>query len=156
MFIVFSNFKKKKTSCVQILYPPENRDSAIAEFSAIIIKFRRLCGPPLDLKTPALFPQNVHMSAVNTRYMRASPDVTISAENRIFSSKVWRKKKLCMLFTEPSRDRVTTLPFTPMESSPLHRLLLHGDSEWGQAEVRECIGVYGSALVHEPCDRAVA
>ena len=56
---------------------------------------------------------------------------------------------------EPSRDRVTTLPFTPMESSPLHRLLLNRDNEWGQAEVRECIGVYGRALVHEPRDRAV-
>ena len=64
----------------------------------------------------------------------------------------------CRSVVDPNKRssrNVMTIPFTPMESSPLYRLLLNGDNEWGQAEVKECIGVYGRALVHEPRDRAV-
>ena len=52
-------------------------------------------------------------------------------------------------------ETVLTSPLTPMERSPLHRLPAKWDNEVGQAEVWECIGVYGHSLVHESRDRAV-
>ena len=52
-------------------------------------------------------------------------------------------------------ETVLTPPYTPMERSPLHRLPAKWDNEVGQAEVWECIGVYGHSLVHESRDRAV-
>ena len=56
-----------------------------------------------------------------------------------------------------SRDRVLTSPFTPMERLlyiDFYETSAKVGQRVGHAEVKECIGVYGHALVHESRDRA--
>ena len=45
---------------------------------------------------------------------------------------------------EPSRDRVTTLRFTPMERSRLHRLLLNGDNKWDKRKLGNTLESMGA------------
>ena len=61
-----------------------------------------------------MVPEN---GAFNSPFSLDEPQWVPDKEVRVF---VTEGPTYRALYAEPSRDRVTTLPFTPMETSPLH------------------------------------